>query len=100
MTYPSNKVTHTYSGGGGDNNPPSGKIESSHKLPAGKKWNTIVQEQEGSRGQIDIYDLSLEDMELEIYLEIFFHDDDHLESSVPHNRGMKIIGIDTLDEEV
>jgi hypothetical protein len=31
--YPSKKVTLGSSGGGGDKNPPSGKIESSHKLP-------------------------------------------------------------------
>jgi hypothetical protein len=36
-TYPSKKVTHSSSGGGGDKNPPFGKIESSHKLPASKK---------------------------------------------------------------
>jgi hypothetical protein len=98
-TYPSNKVTHSSSGGGGDKNPPFGKIESCHKLPAGKKWKTIVQEQEGPRGEIDIYDLSLEDMELEIDIEKMFPDDDHLESTAPHNPGMEIIGIDTLDEE-
>jgi hypothetical protein len=36
-TYPSKKFTHSYSGGGGDKNPPSRKIESSHKLPVRKK---------------------------------------------------------------
>ena len=61
-TYPSNKVTHSSSSRGGDKNPPSGKIKSSHKLPVSKKWKTIVQEQEGPRGEIDIHDLSLEDM--------------------------------------
>ena len=50
MDYPSNKFTHSYSCRGGDKNPPSGKIESSHKLPMRKKWKTIVQEQEGLRG--------------------------------------------------
>jgi hypothetical protein len=35
--YPSKKVTHSSSGGGGDKNPPSDKIESSHKLSASKK---------------------------------------------------------------
>jgi len=29
-----------------------------------------------------------------------FPDEDHLESTAPHNPGMEIIGIDTLDEEV
>jgi hypothetical protein len=36
-TYPSKKVTHNSSGEGGDKNPPSGKIESSHKLSTSKK---------------------------------------------------------------
>jgi hypothetical protein len=43
-TYPRNKVTHSSSSRGGDKNPPSGKIESSHKLSASKKRKTIVQE--------------------------------------------------------
>jgi hypothetical protein len=64
MAYPSKKVTQSYSSRGGDKNPPSCKIESSHKLPARKKLKKIVQEEEGPRGEIDIHDLSLEDMEL------------------------------------
>jgi hypothetical protein len=99
MDYPSKKVTHSSSGKGGYKNPPSDKIESCHKLPVGKKWKTIVQEQEGSRGEIDIYDLSLKDMELEIDIEKMFPNDNHLESTSPHNTGMEILGIDTLDEE-
>jgi hypothetical protein len=99
MAYPSKKVTRSYSGGGGDKNPPFGKIESCHKLPVSKKRKTIVQEKKGPRGEIDIYDLSLEDMELEIDIEKMFPDNDHLESTYPHNPGMEILGIDTLDEE-
>jgi hypothetical protein len=38
-------------------------------------------------------------MELEIYIEKMFPDDDHLESTAPHNPRMEVIGIDTLDEE-
>jgi hypothetical protein len=98
-TYLSNKVTHNSSGGGGDKNPPSDKIESCHKLPAIKKRKTIVQEHEGLRGEIDIHNLSLEDMELEIDIEKIFPDDDQLERIALHNPGMEIIGIDTLDEE-
>jgi hypothetical protein len=78
---------------------PPEKIESCHKLPAIKKWKTIVQEQEVPRGEIDIHDLSLEDMELEIDIDKVFPDDNQLESTAPHNPGMEIIGIDTLDEE-
>jgi hypothetical protein len=91
--------SHSSSSRGGDKNPPSGKIEICHKLPAGKKRKTIVQEQEGPRGEIDIYDLSLEYMELEIDIDKMFPDNDHLESTAPHNPRMEIIGIDTLDEE-
>jgi hypothetical protein len=58
-----------------------------------------VQEQEGPRAEIDIHDLSLEDMELEIGIEKMFPDDDQLESIVPHNPQMEIIGTDTFDEE-
>jgi hypothetical protein len=36
-THQIKKVTHISSGGGADNNPPLGKIESSHKLPLRKK---------------------------------------------------------------
>jgi hypothetical protein len=78
MTYSSNKFTHNSLGGGGDKNPPPKKIESSHKIFTRKKWKTIVQEQEGLRGEIDINDLSLEDMELEIDIEKMFPDDDQL----------------------
>ena len=99
MAYPSNKDTHSSLGKGGDNNPPFNKTESSHKLPARKKQKTIVQEHEGPRGEIDIHDLSLKDMELEIDIDKMFPDNDHLENTTSHNPRMEIIGIDTLDEE-
>jgi hypothetical protein len=83
MTYPSNKVIDSPSGEGGDKKPPSDKIESCHKLPTNKKWKTIVQEQEGPRGKIDIYDLSIEGMELEIDIDKMFPNDDQLESTTP-----------------
>jgi hypothetical protein len=38
-------------------------------------------------------------MELEIDIEKMFLDNDQLENTAPHNPGMEIIGIDTLDEE-
>jgi hypothetical protein len=98
-TYPSKKVTHSSSGGGGDKNPPSGKIESSHKLPMRKKRKNIVQEEEGPRGESDIHDLSLEDMELEIDIEKVFPNDDQLENTAPQNPQMEIIGTETFDEE-
>jgi hypothetical protein len=39
-------VTHISLGGGGNKNPPSGKIKISHKLPLGNKIKNIVQEEE------------------------------------------------------
>jgi hypothetical protein len=38
-------------------------------------------------------------MELEIDIEKLFPDDDLLDNTAPRNPGMKILGIDTLDEE-
>jgi hypothetical protein len=99
MAYPSKKFTHSSPCGGGDKNPPSDKIESSQKLPASKKQKTIVLEEEGPRGDIDIHDLSLKDMELEIDIDKMFPDDDHIERTVPDNPEMEIIGTATLDEE-
>jgi hypothetical protein len=98
-TYPSKKVTHSYSSGGRDKNPPFEKIESSHKIHVRKKQKNIVQEEEGPRGESDIHDLSLEDMELEIYIEKVFPNDDHLERNAPQNPQMEIIGTETFDEE-
>jgi hypothetical protein len=46
MTHPSKKETHNSSNGGGDKNPPPGKIDSSHKLPVRKKRKNVVQEAE------------------------------------------------------
>jgi hypothetical protein len=47
MAHKVKKETHNYSGGRGDKNPSSGKIESSHKLPVRKKRKNNVQEEEG-----------------------------------------------------
>ena len=48
---------------------------------------------------MDIHDISLKYMELEIDIDKMFPDDDHLESTAPHNPHMEIIGTDTFDEE-
>jgi hypothetical protein len=50
-THQIKKVTHISLGRGGDNNPPLGKIEISHKIPLRKKRKNIVQEEEGPRGE-------------------------------------------------
>jgi hypothetical protein len=81
MTHQIKKVTHSSLGGGGDKNPPLGKIESSHKLPLRNKRKKIVQEEEGPRGESDIHDLSLEDMELDIDIEKVFPNVDQTENT-------------------
>jgi hypothetical protein len=69
--HPYKKVTNSISGGGGDKNPPSGKIEISHKLPLRRKRKNIVQEEEEHRVKSDITKFSLEGMELETTLRRF-----------------------------
>jgi hypothetical protein len=95
----SKKVTHISSGDGGDKNPPSGKIEISHKIPLRKKRKSIVQKEEGHRGLSDIHDLSLEDIELEIEIEKVFRNVDQLENTAHQNPQMEIIETETFDEE-
>jgi hypothetical protein len=99
MTHQSNKVAHTSSGGGGDKNAPSGKIESSHKIPLRKKRKNIVQEEEGPRAKSDICNLSLEDMELDIDIEKMFPNVDHPQDTAHQNPLMEIIESETFDEE-
>jgi hypothetical protein len=99
MNHQIKKVTHISSGRGGDKNPPSGKIESSHKLPLRKKIKKIVQEEEGPRAEMNIHDLFLEDMELEIDIEKKFPNVDQPEDTAHHNPLMEIIESETFDEE-
>jgi hypothetical protein len=99
MAHKIKKVTHNSSGGGGDKNPPSVKIEISHKLPLRKKRKNIVQEEEGPGGEIDIHDLSLEDMKLEIDIEKVFPNVDHPENMAHQNPLMEIIESETFNEE-
>jgi hypothetical protein len=58
-----------------------------------------VQEEEGPRGERDIHDLSLEDMELEIGIEKVFPNADHPEKTSHQNPMMGIIESETFDEE-
>jgi hypothetical protein len=99
MTHQIKKVAHSSSGEGGDKNPPLRKIESSHKLPLRKKRKNIVQEEEGPRGERDIHDLSLKDMELKIDIEKVFPNVDQLENASHQNPHMEIIESETFDEE-
>jgi hypothetical protein len=56
-----------------------------------------VQEEEGPRGESDIHDLSLTDMELEIDIEKVFPNYDQLENTTPHNPQIEIIGTDDVE---
>jgi hypothetical protein len=84
-THQIKKVTHTSFGGGGDKNPPSGKIESSHKICLRKKKKIIVQEEEGPQDESEIRNLSLEDMELDIDIEKMFPNVDQPEDTAHDN---------------
>ena len=85
MAHKIKKVTHGSSGGGGDKNPPSGKIEISHKLPLRKKRKNIVQEEEGPWAESDIHDLSLEDMELKFDIKKVFPNVEQPEKTAHQN---------------
>lgn len=58
-----------------------------------------MQEEEGPRGESDIHDLSLEDIELKIDIEKVFPNVDQLENTAHQNPQMEIIKSEILDEE-
>ena len=66
MAHHNNKETQNYSNGGGDNDSPHSKIDSSHKLPVDKKRKKIVWEAEEP-------EIESENMELEPDLDSVFH---------------------------
>jgi hypothetical protein len=98
-THPIKKVTQISSSRGGDKNPPSGKIEISHKIPLRKKRKNIVQEEEEPRVESDIHDFSLEYMELKTDIEKMFPKNDDLGDTTHQNPLMEIIESETFDEE-
>jgi hypothetical protein len=59
MTHPSKKATQKSSNGGGDKNPPRGKIDSSHKLPVTKKRKNIVGQAEEPETESETCNLKL-----------------------------------------
>lgn len=76
-----------------DKNPPSGKIESSHKLPVRKKRKTPLQEEENNLLENDIQSFSLEDMELEADIEkIQFPEIEQQEHVVQQNTALEVVG--------
>jgi hypothetical protein len=64
-----------------------------------KKRKNIVQEEDGPRGESDIHDLSLEDMELKIDIDKVFPNVDQLENTAHQNFQMEIIETENFDEE-
>jgi len=64
-THPNTKETHNSSNGGGDKNPPLGKIDSSHKLPVRKKRKNVLEQAEEPG-------IESEDMELETDMDNVF----------------------------
>jgi hypothetical protein len=92
-------VTNNSSGGGGEKNPPSGKIESSHKIPLRKKRKNIVQEEEGQCIDSDFNSFSLEDMELEVDIEKTFPAMDQPRKMTHHNSSLEMIENETFNEE-
>ena len=58
-----------------------------------------MQEEEWPRGESDIHDLSLEDMELEIDIEKVFPNANQLENTSHQNPQMELIERETFDEE-
>jgi hypothetical protein len=96
--HPTKKVTNNGSSGEGENNPPLGKIESSHKIPLRKKRNNVLQEEEYHRIKNDTNSFSLEDMELEVDIEKLFPTIDHPRNTTHQNSSLEIIENETFSE--
>jgi hypothetical protein len=99
VAHPTRKLTNTSSSSEGEKNPPSGKIESSHKLPLRKKRKNVVQEEEDHHIENDINNFSLEDMELEAYIEKTFPTMDQTGNTAHQNASLEIIENETFNEE-
>jgi hypothetical protein len=99
VDHPSRKVINNSLGGGGDKNPPLGKIESSHKISMRKKRKNIVQEEEEYSAESDINNFSLEDMEVKANIKKMFPNIDKPEGMAHHNPLLEIIENETFDEE-
>jgi hypothetical protein len=72
MIHPIKNTVNNSSSGGGEKNPLTGKIESSHKFPVRNKIKNLVQEEEDNIIENGIQSFSLEDMELEADIEKIF----------------------------
>jgi hypothetical protein len=85
------KFVNNSSSGGGDKNPPSGKIGISNKLHVRKKRKILLQQEENNLLENDIQSLSLEDMELEADIEKIFHGIEQHEHVVQQNIALEVI---------
>jgi hypothetical protein len=99
VAHPIKKTVNNSSSGGGEKNPPSGKIESSHKFPMRKKRKTPVQEEENNLIENDIQSFSLEDMELEADIEKIFPAIEQEEHVAQQDSLLEVIGNETFSEE-
>jgi hypothetical protein len=92
MSHHNNKETQISSNGGGDNDPPHSKIDSSHKLPVDKKRKKIV-------GQAEEPEIQSENMELEPDLDSVFCYLNHLGDAIQHSHPMDISDTENFDED-
>jgi hypothetical protein len=100
MPCPVKKFVNNSSSGRGDKNPPSEKIESSHKLHVRKKRKTPLQEEENNLLKNDIQSFSLEDMELEADIEkIQFPKIEQHEHVVQQNIALEVVGNESFSED-
>jgi hypothetical protein len=97
--HPSKKLINSNSGGGGDKNPPLGKIESSHKLPLRKKRKNIIQEEEEHCVKSDINSFSLKDMELKADIEKMFLNINQPGGMAHQNQFLEIVENEMFYEE-
>jgi hypothetical protein len=92
MAHPSKKATQKHSNGGGDKNPPRGKIDSSHKIPVTKKRKNIV-------GKAKEPETESENMQLETNVDDVFCKVDPPANMMHHGLTMEIAETDIFDED-
>jgi hypothetical protein len=99
IAHPIKKFVDSISSGGGEKNPPPGKIESSHKLPVRKKRKNLVQEEEDNVIENDIQSFPLEYMDLKVDIEKIFPTMEQLENMAQQNSLLEVVGNETFSEQ-